>query len=139
MLTGSDLLTIEHTIQLAIAPAFVLGSIMAVINLLIARLQRLSDRAVELRDGKPGLPDEDRLLRRRTRAIFSAITASIVAAVFICLLVIVSFLEPVFGLRAGFHLAGLLVSGMAALTVALSLFLFEVLLSARTLPHRADP
>ena len=32
LLTGTDLLTIERTLQLAIAPAFILGGIMALLS-----------------------------------------------------------------------------------------------------------
>jgi len=131
MLTGTDILTIERTLQLAIAPAFVLGGVMAVLNLLIGRLQRLVDLEIALRD--QGL--EERRLRpiliRRSRIIYPAITCCIISGLLLCVLVIVSFLEPLFGITAGLHVAGLLIGGMAFLALALIMFLWQILLSAQ--------
>ncbi|MGG5820187.1 DUF2721 domain-containing protein [Falsiroseomonas sp. HW251] len=138
MLTGSDLLTVERTLQLAIAPAFVLGGVMAVLNLLTGRLQRVTDRERDLEDGTLETTRLRPLLRRRARVIYAAITACIVSSVMLCVLVIVSFLEPVFGVGAGTHVVALLILGMVSLLVALLLFLLEVQLSARGM-KRGDP
>ena len=138
MLTGSDLLTVERTLQLAIAPAFVLGGVMAVLNLLTGRLQRVTDRERDLEDGTLETTRLRPLLRRRARVIYAAITACIVSSVMLCVLVIVSFLEPLFGVGAGTHVVALVILGMLTLLVALLLFLLEVLLSARGL-SRGDP
>jgi hypothetical protein len=138
MLSGSDLLTIERTLQLAIAPAFVLGGVMAVLGLLTGRLQRVSDRERELEDGTLEAMRLRPLLRRRAKVIYAAITACIVSSVMLCVLVIVSFLEPLFGVGAGTHVVALVILGMLTLLVALLLFLLEVLLSARGL-SRGDP
>ncbi len=97
MLTMTDILSIERTLQLAIAPAFVLGGVMAVLSLLIGRLQRIGDLEIMLRDR--GL-EEMRLrplLLRRSRVIYPAIACCIVSALLLCLLVMVSFIEPLFG------------------------------------------
>lgn len=131
MLSQTDILTIERTLQLAIAPAFVLGGVMAVLNLLIGRLQRITDLELALR--REGL-EESRLrplLRRRSRVIYPAIAACIVSALLLCVLVVVSFVEPIFGVTVGVHVAALLIAAMLFLTAALVMFLWEVLLSAR--------
>lgn len=134
MLAGTDLLTVERALQVALAPAFVLGGIMAVLNLLNTRLQRISDRERDLAHAAA----EDAvwlrpLLRRRVRMTFAAIICSIVASIMLCLLVIVSFIEPIFGIGAGTHVVALLVAGMTLLTLALLLYLVELLLSVRGL------
>ena len=67
MLTGHDLLTIERTLQLAIAPAFLLGGVFALLTLLTNRLQRLSEVRDEMKREGNALPVERRRLARRFR------------------------------------------------------------------------
>ncbi|PWS37753.1 hypothetical protein DFH01_00045 [Falsiroseomonas bella] len=126
MLTGGDPLTIERTLQLAIAPAFILTGAMAVLNLLSTRLQRLVDRQREVTDEA-----ERSMVRRRIAATHGAMAACVLCAVAICVLVIVAFVEPVFGIGAGMHIVGLMLVAMLALTTALALFFWEVMRSGR--------
>ncbi|WP_198373421.1 DUF2721 domain-containing protein [Roseomonas rosulenta] len=133
-----DLAAIERTLQVAIAPAFILGGIMALLTLLNGRLQRLADRYREIVEGSQVPPQERRLLVRRARLTYRGITFAIIAACLLCVLVIVSFVEPLAGVTIGNHVAGLLVAAMAFLTLALLCFLWEVLLSARNLPLRHE-
>lgn len=137
MMTGADLLTIERTLQLAIAPAFVIGGIMALLSLLVSRLQRLWDLERDLA-GDPDRRAQHAMLRRRAEAIYRSVTAAVLAAAMIALLVIVSFVEPVFGIGAGTHVVGLLIIGMALLILSLLLLFWEVLLSARAW-RRGEP
>jgi len=134
LIGGADLQAIERTLQVAIAPAFILGGIMALLALLTGRLQRLSERYQEIINGSHVAPQERRLLVQRARLTYRGITFAIVAACLLCVLVIVSFVEPLVGVTVGHHVAGLLVAAMAFLTAALICFLWEVLLSARGLP-----
>ena len=138
MLTGTDLLTIERTLQLAIAPAFILGGIMALLALLTSRLQRVADLHEQFRQGARSELHDPRLLVRRARLAYRAITCSIVAAVLLCVLVIAAFVEPLAGVTVGAHVAGLLLGGMIFLTASLVFFLWEVLVSAAHLPLRHD-
>lgn len=134
MLGSVDLVSIERTLQVAIAPAFILGGVMALLSLLTGRLARLSERYQEILDGSQVPPHERRLLVQRARLTYRGITFAIIAACLLCVLVIVSFVEPLLGVTVGHHVAGLLVLAMACLTTALICFLWEVLLSARILP-----
>ena len=138
LLTGTDLLTIERTLQLAIAPAFILGGIMALLSLLTGRLQRVADLDREARQGMDSPLSAPRLLVRRARLMHRAITFAILAASLLCILVIAAFVEPLAGVTVGGHIAGLLVGAMLCLTASLLCFLWEVLLTARTLPLRHD-
>jgi HAMP domain-containing protein len=138
LIGGVDLQVIERTLQVAIAPAFILGGVMALLSLLTGRLQRLSERYHEIIDGGAIAPHERRQLVQRARLTYRGITCSIIAACLLCILVIVSFVEPLAGVTVGNHIAGLLVAAMAFLTAALVCFLWEVLLSARSLPLRHD-
>jgi hypothetical protein len=133
-----DLLTIERTLQIAIAPAFILGGIMALLALLTGRLQRLSDRHSEAKDSGDDSPQERRLLVRRARLTYRGITFSIISACLLCVLVIAAFVEPLAGVTVGNHVALLLITAMSFLTMSLLCFLWEVLLSARGLPLRHD-
>ena len=138
MLTGHDLLTIERTLQLAIAPAFLLGGVFALLTLLTNRLQRLSEVRDEMKREGNALPVERRRLACRARLIYHAITCNIVTGVLLCVLVIAGFLEPLAGVTAGLHVAGLLVGAMLMLTAGLCFFLTEVLVSSSSLSLYSD-
>lgn len=139
MQSGADLLTIERTLQLAIAPAFLLSGLFALLTLLTNRLQRIGD-IYEAMKADGGTTAKDRLrMVRRSRLIYRAITCTIASAVLLCILVIASFLEPLAGVTAGAHVAILLVVAMVLLTASVSFFLTEVLMTADTLPTAKDP
>lgn len=137
LLTGLDLVTIERTLQLAIAPAFILSGIMALLAILTGRLQRLADLHEKSRNGDTSPLHDLRQLARRARLTYRAITFAIAAAVLLCILVITGFVEPLAGVRAGGHIAGLLLLAMLCLTASLICFLREVLLSASKLPPKS--
>ena len=137
LLTGTDLLTIERTLQLAIAPAFLLSGVFALLTLLTNRLQRVADVFDEMREQGSLTAKERRHMARRSRLIYAAITCAIMATVLLCLLVIVGFLEPLAGVTAGIHIA-LLTVGAMLLTAAITFFLAEVLLTVKTLPTHKD-
>ena len=139
VLTGTDLLTIERTLQLAIAPAFLLSGLFALLTLLTNRLQRIGDIFEEMKSQGSMTAKERRYIVRRSRLIYRAIKCAIASAALLCLLVIASFIEALAGVRAGVHIAALLVTAMVLLTAAISFFLTEVLMTARTLPTHHDP
>lgn len=138
MLTGHDLLTIERTLQLAIAPAFLLSGVFSLLTLLTARLNRLAEIRDEMKRDGNAPPEERRRLKRRARMIYNAITCAILTAVLLCILVIAGFLEPIAGVTAGFHVASLLVAAMLTLTASITFFLCEVLVSRHVLRIYAD-
>jgi len=135
MFDAADILGIEKAIQMAIAPAFLLTGLFAALNVLTQRLARLIDRERDLRDGasKP-LPGERATLAARARCAHRAISCCVIAAMALCLVIVVSFLGVVFEWVAAFVVAGLLLVAMAALMVALGCFLLEVRLATRHLP-----
>jgi Protein of unknown function (DUF2721) len=136
MLTGTDLLTVERAIQLALTPAFVLGGTVNMLVLLTSRLQRIVDREQEVRDEGHALSGERGILVRRARLVHVAITACILAALLLCIVVVVAFVEPLLGATAGEAVAATLVGSILALTAALLLLLWEVILASRSLPLR---
>jgi hypothetical protein len=138
LMGGTGIEAIERTLQIAIAPAFILGGIMALLALLTDRLQRLSERHRQSTEGSTMAAADRRMLVQRVRLTYRGITFAIIAACLLCVLVIVAFIEPLAGVTVGNHVAALLVVAMACLTMALLCFLWEVLLSARGLPLHHD-
>ncbi len=138
MPTGSELLTIERTIQMAIAPAFLLAGVLSLLTLLTNRLQRLTDSHAAMTGDDILVAAERRRMVRRVALTHRAITFAMIAAVLLCVLVIAGFLEPLAGVKAGLHIVVLLVGAMTMLTGAIVSFLLEVLLSAANLPLKAE-
>ncbi|WP_186374216.1 DUF2721 domain-containing protein [Roseomonas gilardii] len=126
---GGDILDIERTIQLAVAPAFLLSGIMAVLNILTTRLSRLVDRTRALRAGAEPAPGEMSRLRRRARLVQFAITGCILSAFLLCALLVISFAGPFFDLRVGLLLGALLVAALIVLMGSLAFFLAEIWLT----------
>lgn len=133
-----DILDIERTIQLAVAPAFLLTGIMSALGTLTSRLARLIDRERAIRAGVLPLPGELRRIARRARLAHRAIMCCVIAAFLVCALIVVSFAGPFFGLRTGVALAALLIGALGALMTALGLFLAEIGLAAEHLPGAED-
>lgn len=128
---------LAHTIQLAVAPVFLLTAIGTILNVLSARLGRIVDRSRVLQLRLPTADDLARaehveelnqLLRRRG-LINYAVTSVTLAALQVCVLIAVAFIG--FMLHSNFSLliAGLFIGAMAAFILALVLFLREILLA----------
>ncbi|MBL6751522.1 MAG: DUF2721 domain-containing protein [Nevskia sp.] len=126
--------TIAHVIQLAVAPVFLLSGIAALLNVLTNRLNRIVDRArgleAELPTAAPGRAETlgASLVRlsRRARLISLGIGLCTASAILISCVVIVLFVDSVFGLRTAAVVATLFIVAMTALTVGLVCFLREV-------------
>jgi len=135
------LLDITHTIQLAVAPVFLLTALGTTLAVLTTRLSRIVDRArrveARLRDEIPPQRDvsvrELRLIAGRARLIHWAITAGTSAALLVCLLIAAAFLGNLLGMHVVTAMAVLFVAAMAAYVVALLLFLREVFLAIATM------
>jgi MFS family permease len=131
-----DIAEIERAIQLAIAPAFLLSGLAALINVLVGRLARVIDRERALRTGTATeLPDERRILARRARAIYRAIVASVMSAILLCLLIMLSFIGVFMRLHLAWAVGALLVASMLTLIAALVSFLHEIGIASRHLPQ----
>jgi predicted RND superfamily exporter protein len=133
---ASDIATV---IQLAVAPVFLLAGIAGTLNVLATRLSRIIDRGRVLND-KPYAADtpefvevdgEQRLLARRSRLINRAIAFSTMSSLFVCLVIVVLFLDAMFSLRLEKLIAAMFILALLSLISALLLFLREVGLSLR--------
>jgi hypothetical protein len=125
---------ITHTIQLAIAPVFLLTALGTTLSVLVTRLGRIVDRArrVEVRlreEGRAPRPQtvaELGMLEARVRLVHWALTLATIAALLVCLLIAVAFLGYLLGARVGTAMAVLFVAAMGAYVGALVCFLREV-------------
>jgi hypothetical protein len=128
---------IARTIQLAVAPVFLLSALGTILGVLSNRLGRIVDRARVLADRMAGLPEAARgsmreemeLLARRRRLVNLAITSGTIAALLVSILIASAFVGFMFRVDFSVVVAVLFVAAMAAFVVALLMFLREVLLA----------
>jgi hypothetical protein len=142
MATETHLQDITHTIQLAVAPVFLLTALGTTLAVLTTRLARVVDRArrveaeLDARREAPGrevLIAELRRLAFRTRQIHWALTAGTTSAILVCLLIAVAFVGYLYGANFGVAVAVLFILAISAYVVALLLFLREIFLAIGTL------
>jgi small-conductance mechanosensitive channel len=127
---------IARVIQIALAPAFLLTGVASLLNVFANRLARIVDRTrvLEVRV-EPGGDDpaELEILRRRGELVRWSITMGTGAALFVALVIGIAFLGFLLKVNFAMVVAGLFVAAMAALTLALGLFLREVTLAVGSL------
>ena len=138
---GSLMQDITHTIQLSIAPVFLLTALGTTLGVLATRLSRIVDRArrVEARVREEASPQRDasvrelRMLSQRVRLIHWAITSGTTAALLVCLLIAVAFLGYLLEARLATVVAVLFIAAMGAYVGALVCFMREVFLAIATM------
>ncbi|WP_245648850.1 DUF2721 domain-containing protein [Sphingomonas sanxanigenens] len=137
MLSGPAVTDIAHTIQLAVAPVFLLAGIGGILNVLAGRLQRVVDRSrflATLHGESTGAEHERhvwelRLIDRRIKVVSASIALSVASAIAVCLLVALLFVASLAQLRAAVPVAILFVLAMMLLTAGLVSFAYEVRLA----------
>lgn len=132
---------IAHSIQLAVAPVFLLAGIGGLLGVLTNRIGRIIDRSRKLQDLLPAsvdervseLRDELKLLARRARLINGAIALCTASALLVCVVIAVLFLGSfvAYGMAAPISL--LFIGAMLCLIAALLLLMREILLSTSRL------
>src|SRR5690349_5252991 len=136
-MTPTGLTEITDAIQLALTPVFLLTGIAGMLNVMSGRLSRIIDRGrvvtedwteEQTRMYQPELRD----LERRRHFVSYAITATTIAALFLCLLITVLFLEVVLGVVLYWLVGVLFMLATLALSVGLGYFLREVHMATRT-------
>jgi hypothetical protein len=143
MLPPAPTETIAHTIQLAVAPAFLLAALGQLLNVYATRLARIIDRARWIEDRFDALDRaraiaELRLLDRRMAIVSGAITLCTLSAVAVCLVVAGLFLAGLLGIGFGRAIAVLFVAAMALLIASLALYLFEIHFANRSIRIRNE-
>ncbi len=133
---------VTQAIQLALAPAFLLTALAGLLNVMAGRLARIIDRGRQLTEVTPPrrLPDhvmaELRQLDRRRHLASAAITACTLAALLLCLVIGMLFVEVYLSapLRGAIGL-GFLAAAIAVVT-GLFYFLREVQLATSSIRIR---
>ncbi len=139
----SHILDISHVIQLSVAPVFLLTAIATMINAMSGRLGRIIDRRRLIQDrfqkADESHADQIRLelemLIRRSRLIYLGILFSVLAALFICLVVAGAFVGALVEVELSKLVAVVFILAMSSMIVSLGLFLREVYLGVSSGVH----
>lgn len=129
--------TVAATIQISIAPVFLLAGIGSLLNVLVGRMARVVDRARQIEKLHPVStgPEHDRhvwelrLIDRRLSVINTAIALCVASAVAICLVVALMFVAELVHLNIGGAVAIAFIASMLLLTAGLLSFMVEIRLS----------
>ena len=142
-----DLQDITHTLQLAVAPVFLLTAVSTTLSVFSLRLARIVDRArrVEamLAEAPPALLDATRaelgVLHARASLIHLALTLGTGCAIMVCLVIAVAFIGYLLDTHVGVVLAVLFILAVGAYVVGLLCYLREVFMAIQHLrfglPH----
>jgi uncharacterized protein YacL len=132
---------IAQTIQLSVAPVFLLVATGALLNVLTGRLARVVDRSRELisRWAETEGAEHDRLVTelravdRRMDIINNSIMAAVACGITVCLLVALLFMQELLRLDLGMAVSAVFAVAMLLLLGSLVLFLIEVRFAIRTI------
>jgi hypothetical protein len=141
MPTDTDVTTIAHVIQLAVAPVFLLTGVGTILNVMTNRLSRIVDRyrVLERLHANGELSDfhhdEMRVLTRRERIIYRAIALGTLSALLVCGVIALLFVGAVSGMQMNKLVSFLFIGAMLSLIVGLLALLREIQVATRTF-HR---
>jgi hypothetical protein len=143
MAVETHLPAIASVIQLAVAPVFLLTAVGTIIAALNYRLGRAVDRRRSLErrlakmDEEELGPARDELatIALRIRYTYLSILASVVSALFVCLLIAAAFLGAFVRVDLSATIGTLFVLSILALVACLLLFLREIFLAVSTPRH----
>ncbi|MFM5931886.1 MAG: DUF2721 domain-containing protein [Novosphingobium sp.] len=132
---------IAQTIQLALAPVFVLVAIGNILNILSTRLGRIVDRArhLQVRHGQTEGAEHDMVVReiraadQRIKLIGQAIRLLVISGLAIGMTVAILFLEEIISVPLDRVAAGFFIVSVGLLMWALTLFLRETQIAAAAL------
>lgn len=133
----TDIIVAAHAIQQAVAPAFLLTGVGAILNVLSGRLARVIDRFRVLdkmvdSERTDHAPEKETLIRR-SRWIRGAITLCTTCALLISIVIAALFIGSELGKDPSDAIAALFIAAMLALTVGLLCFLREIVLSTNVI------
>ncbi len=142
MFFATDLATVTHGIQLAVAPVFLLTAVAGMIGTVAGRLARIIDRARLLETRVDASPDSDpmtaelselRQLRKRGRLVNLCIALLTFCAILIGLTIMTLFLGETTELQIFYLATVLFLSGVTCFLLALLCFLAETVIATRVL------
>ena len=124
---------IASVIQMAVAPAFLLTGVGAILTVMTARLTRIVDRFRVLHEESKVLSEYQKkeldLLMLRSRWTHWAIALTTISALFICMLIAMIFISTEVSFNLDQFISILFIMAMTALIFGLLSFLKEVSLS----------
>jgi len=145
MFFATDLATVTHGIQLAVAPVFLLTAVAGMIGTVAGRLARIIDRARVLENRIDASPsdhpmtadfEELQQLRNRARLVNACIALLTFCAILIGLTIMALFLGETTEMQI-FRIATVLfLLGVSCFLLALLCFLTETLIATRVLKFR---
>lgn len=133
--------SLSQSIELAIAPVFLLTGVAGILNLLNSRLTRVVDRsrALDAPDARDVNAAELPVLLQRRHVINRAIVACTTSALLICVVIMLMFLGTIITMDIGNLLALLFIAAMTALIYGLLNFLREIQLAVRFFRREIRP
>jgi Protein of unknown function (DUF2721) len=137
---------IARTIQLAVAPVFLLAGIGGFMNVIAGRLNRVVDRARVLERLHPDSSGAEhdrhvwelRLLDKRITLASNAMFLCVASAVTVCIVVTLLFVAELANLNYGSSVAILFVLAMVLLAAGLAMFLIETRVAVRGIRIREE-
>ncbi len=135
----SQLTSVAHAIQLAVAPVFLLAGVGALLGVLANRLARVIDRFHLLEKATVGQANAEReladmtALSRRAHLIHWAIVLCTACELLVCLVVVALFVGAELRIDLSTPIATLFITAMASLISGLSCFLREIALATRVI------
>lgn len=147
MVGETQLQDITRTIQLSVAPVFLLTAIGTTLSVLAARLGRVIDRARHVEaelptlDGEPRKVKVDELknLSRRARLVSWALTSGVIAALLVCTLIGVAFIAYLTETNIAVTIAVLFILAVGVFMCCLVIFLREVFLAIAMMQFSLPP
>ncbi len=138
--SATDVTTVAHVIQLAVAPVFLLTGVGAILNVITNRLARIVDRSRILNSAneqiKAAQQEEMRLLVHRARWVHWAVSLCTMSALFICIVIAALFVGAVMGFDPSHGVSLLFISAMLTLIFGLLCFLREIFLAMGSIGSR---
>ena len=140
----SQVSSVAHVIQLAVAPVFLLAGVGALLGVLTSRLARVIDRFYVLERTLTEELSAEELQRaqttiislaRRARLIHWAITLCTACDLLVCVVIAVLFVGAEMNVELPGTIAGLFVAAMLTLIVGLVCFLREIALSTNIIEN----
>ena len=136
----SPLIEVASAIQLAVAPAFLLTGIGAILSVMTNRLARIIDRFRILNEKNNKLNRNNKaeitLLRLRARWTHWAIALSTLSALLVCVVIASIFIATEVQFNFDQHIAFLFILTMIFLILSLVFFLNEVALSKNVVSRK---
>ncbi|MCP3734791.1 DUF2721 domain-containing protein [Sphingomonas sp. RP10(2022)] len=137
---------IAQTIQLSLAPVFMLAAIGQILNVLAGRLARVIDRARKLEERIPDAEGPERirhvwelkLLDERMSIINAALFLAVSSAVMACIVIAMLFVANLGQFHIGTWIALIFILAVALLICCLSAFMWEVRVSLRAIHVRKE-